>query len=195
LINPNLIGYRGDMQTIDMKSIEMRASDFKRELEPFSFSPQMKQEFFDYWSEPNKSNTKMRYEQEKTWDLGRRLNRWAMNNKDRHNLQKTDTGFREPKLIKEPVTEMEKLDHLLKQYQAKFDSIKFSEFGTWYDFLKQNRLLKTFIKEDIDLLRLAYGDDNYKCRCACVQLTFDAMTYMGKTFAWLHETKQRFNAS
>ncbi len=40
--------------------------------------PGMKQEFYDYWSEPNKSNTKMRYEQEKTWDLGRRLNRWAM---------------------------------------------------------------------------------------------------------------------
>ena len=50
----------------------MRSADFKRELEPFSFSPQMKQEFYDYWSEPNKSNTKLRYEQETTWDLGRR---------------------------------------------------------------------------------------------------------------------------
>ena len=52
-----------------MKSIEMRASDFKRELIPYAFPDQMKTEFYDYWSEPNKGNTKMRYEMEKTWDL------------------------------------------------------------------------------------------------------------------------------
>jgi len=174
-----------------MKSIEMRSADFKRELEPFSFSPQMKQEFYDYWSEPNKSNTKMRYEQEKTWDLGRRLNRWAMNNKERHNLQKTETGYREPKLIKEPTTELEKLDHLLKQYQSKFDSVPFMDMGKWYDFMKSNNLLRIFTKEDIQLLRDAYGEDNYKCRCGCVMLTFDFMTNIGKDFTWLNQMQIR----
>jgi hypothetical protein len=38
-------------------------------------------EFYLYWTEPNKSGTKMRFEMEKTWDIGRRLARWANNNK------------------------------------------------------------------------------------------------------------------
>ena len=33
--------------------------------------------FFDYWSELNKSETKMRYELEKTWELPKRLVTWA----------------------------------------------------------------------------------------------------------------------
>lgn len=37
--------------------------------------------FFDYWSEPNKSCTRMRYEMERTWDLARRIARWAANEK------------------------------------------------------------------------------------------------------------------
>jgi hypothetical protein len=38
---------------------------------------EMLNKFFDYWSEPNRSNTKIRYELEKTWDLKRRLKNWA----------------------------------------------------------------------------------------------------------------------
>ena len=33
--------------------------------------------FIDYWTEANKSGTKMRFEMEKTWDLKRRLSRWV----------------------------------------------------------------------------------------------------------------------
>ena len=33
--------------------------------------------FFDYWSELNKSCTKMRFELEKTWELPKRLATWA----------------------------------------------------------------------------------------------------------------------
>ena len=36
------------------------------------------------------------------------------NNKDKFNLQKTETGFKQPKIIKEPETELEKLDFTLK---------------------------------------------------------------------------------
>jgi len=46
-------------------------------------------------------------------------------------------------------------------------------------------LLRTFTKEDIEILKLAYGDDNYKCRCACVQMTFDFMINIGRSFEWL----------
>ena len=39
------------------------------------------QDFCDYWTEPNRSGTKMRFEMEKTFDLNLRLKRWCRNNK------------------------------------------------------------------------------------------------------------------
>jgi len=35
--------------------------------------------FYNYWTEPNKSKTKMKYEIEVTWDLTRRLDTWEKN--------------------------------------------------------------------------------------------------------------------
>ena len=64
--------------------------------------------------------------------------------------------------------------------------------GKWYDFIKKERLMKVITKEDIEILRAAYGDDNYKCRCACVQWTFDNMIQMGRDFAWLYDLVNRF---
>lgn len=168
-----------------MKSIEARAADFKRELQPYAFTESMKQEFYDYWSEPNKSNTKMRFEQEKTWDLGRRLTRWANNNKERHNLQKTDTGYRQPQVYKEPETDLEKLDYELMMYRLNFEKVPFNQMDKWYDYLKTNKMLKRFDKDDVSILRAAYGDDNQKCRCACVQWTFDWLILLGRNFTWL----------
>lgn len=37
--------------------------------------------FHNYWTEPNKSRTKMRFEMEKTWDLNRRLDTWVKRSK------------------------------------------------------------------------------------------------------------------
>jgi hypothetical protein len=44
------------------------------------YGQQMLQDFYEYWSEPNPSHTKMRFELQKTWDVNRRLARWARNN-------------------------------------------------------------------------------------------------------------------
>lgn len=52
------------------------------------YGEQMLQDFFDYWSEPNTSNTKMRFELQKTWDVNRRLARWARNNFNRYDKQR-----------------------------------------------------------------------------------------------------------
>jgi hypothetical protein len=41
--------------------------------------------FTEYWTEPNKSNTKMRFELEKTWDLSRRIKRWVSSNFNKSN--------------------------------------------------------------------------------------------------------------
>lgn len=64
-----------------MKPIEERIEDFKISLNEFqgAYSDQMIQEFFEYWTEQNKSNTKFRMELESTWSTSRRLARWAKN--------------------------------------------------------------------------------------------------------------------
>lgn len=64
--------------------MKQRMQVFYNSLVPFVslYGKDMIRAFYDYWSEPNKSHSKMRYEQEKTWDLNRRLARWANNNKE-----------------------------------------------------------------------------------------------------------------
>jgi uncharacterized protein YdaU (DUF1376 family) len=60
-----------------------RARKFKVEVYSFiEYPPGMLKEFFQYWIEPNKSFTKMRYELQKTWELKLRLIKWASNQKD-----------------------------------------------------------------------------------------------------------------
>lgn len=59
--------------------LEARKEDFYNSLIPFvtQYGKDMVRAFFDYWSEPNKSKTKMRFEIERTWDTARRLSTWA----------------------------------------------------------------------------------------------------------------------
>lgn len=65
------------------KSLQKRKSDFEHSLIPFlgTYTSEQLREFADYWTEPNKSHTKMRYELEKTWDTARRLAYWDRNSK------------------------------------------------------------------------------------------------------------------
>lgn len=55
-----------------------RKEAFYQSLIPFVglYPKEMIRAFFDYWSEQNKSGTKMRFELEKTWELSRRLKTW-----------------------------------------------------------------------------------------------------------------------
>lgn len=66
----------------EVYGIEERKLKFASTLEPFSetYGNDMITEFYNYWTEPNKSNTKYRQELEKTWALGARLKRWSDNN-------------------------------------------------------------------------------------------------------------------
>ena len=59
--------------------LEGRKEDFYNTLIPFvaKYGKEMVREFFDYWTEPNKSHSRMRFELEQTWDLSRRLALWA----------------------------------------------------------------------------------------------------------------------
>lgn len=68
----------------DIKSdTDRRRKEFYNSLITYvqTYGKEMVREFYDYWSEGNKSGSKMRYEQEPTWDLARRLARWGNNDK------------------------------------------------------------------------------------------------------------------
>lgn len=81
--------------------MEERKLKFASTLEPYQkiYPRSMLSDFYKYWSEPNKSETKFKQELEKTWDLERRLETWSRNDKDFKNgksgqtQQQTNTGF------------------------------------------------------------------------------------------------------
>ena len=62
--------------------IIIKTGKFKKQVLEFQskYDLEMLEEFISYWTEPNKSNTKVKYEMEVTWHLGRRLARWANSN-------------------------------------------------------------------------------------------------------------------
>lgn len=68
-----------------------RAQEFTETLEPFleKYGREMLNAFYSYWTESNKSKTKMRFELEKTWDVERRLNTWASREKPQYKQQST----------------------------------------------------------------------------------------------------------
>lgn len=60
------------------EKMKARMKEFYDSLVPHvaTYGRTMVREFFDYWTEPNKSRSAMRFEGEKTWDLVRRLDYW-----------------------------------------------------------------------------------------------------------------------
>ena len=69
-----------------------RSKIFGENLVPYieTYGKEMIRAFYDYWSEPNRSYTKMRCELERTWDLGRRLTTWS--NRDKKNINIKSNG-------------------------------------------------------------------------------------------------------
>jgi len=54
---------------------------FVLEVMAFDYDKNILERFIDYWTEPNKSNTKMKFELNKTWSTNLRLKNWAANQK------------------------------------------------------------------------------------------------------------------
>lgn len=79
LISP-LQGVKDKEQYKDKdKDKDKRLEKFKNEVYGFEQFKTIAGEFILYWSEPNKTGTRMRFEMEKTWDTKRRLQRWSGN--------------------------------------------------------------------------------------------------------------------
>ena len=62
-------------------TISNRRNDFVFEVLTFNYDESILNGFIDYWTEPNKSNTKMKFELNKTWKTELRLKTWATNQK------------------------------------------------------------------------------------------------------------------
>ena len=83
-----------------LKDINQRLKDFEIDMQSFinQYDENLLKEFFDYWTEPNKSNTKMKFELQQTFDISRRLKTWERNDfgnkkngvKKQHNFQMPD---------------------------------------------------------------------------------------------------------
>jgi hypothetical protein len=68
-------------------NIEERKLKFANTLKPFIdiYGKDLLKDFYSYWTEPNKSNTKFKQELQKTWSAERRLENWAKNDKNFNN--------------------------------------------------------------------------------------------------------------
>jgi hypothetical protein len=63
------------------KDISIRRLKFINDVSLFEYDKNILEGFTDYWTEPNKSKTKMRFELCKTWSTNLRLKNWAKNSK------------------------------------------------------------------------------------------------------------------
>lgn len=166
-----------------MTPLSDREHDFKVQVNTFSltYPKAMLDEFESYWSEPNRSGTKMKWELEKTWHLGRRLARWANN----------DFGKGKVEVKKEVKVEAEneftEINKVLAQYQSRPTNFTIEYFRTWYEFLRSRNLLKDLIPEEVESIKLAYLDRNRRIG-AWVMKTFDFYGTQGRLFSELKTT-------
>jgi hypothetical protein len=71
-----------DFEKLKMQEeMQKRMDDFYQTLVPYVriYGKQMIRAFYDYWTEPNHTGTKMRFELQRTWSLERRLKIWENN--------------------------------------------------------------------------------------------------------------------
>lgn len=83
-----------DTTEINKKKMELRKQKFIEELAKFrgTYPDTMLNDFYAYWSESNKSFTKMRFELQSTFEIGRRLATWAKRSNNRYGTKQiTDT--------------------------------------------------------------------------------------------------------
>ena len=75
-------------------NMEQRKKDFGLTLQPYveQYGRQMLSDFFRYWTEPNKSGTKMKFELERTWSIAGRLATWAGNQRVFNHGKQTYNG-------------------------------------------------------------------------------------------------------
>lgn len=79
----------------NLESLNIRKDKFYKDVGVFAkdYSKELLRAFYDYWTEPNKSNSKMRWEMEKTFSLSLRLKNWSKNERNFGNKKTQNTGL------------------------------------------------------------------------------------------------------
>ena len=75
---------------ITNNNISIRELNFINQVSLLDYDLTLKKQFCDYWTEPNKSNTKMKFELNKTWKTELRIKTWAANQKKWNNPKTND---------------------------------------------------------------------------------------------------------
>ena len=91
-------------------TISNRRNDFVFEVLTFDYDESILNGFIDYWTEPNKSNTKMKFELNKTWKTELRLKTWATNQKK---WDKPKTNSKSMSKLDAQINEWQKAKELL----------------------------------------------------------------------------------
>lgn len=81
------------------EKIDFAKQNLHQSLKPFleKYGKDMLNDFFLYWTEPNQTNTKLKYEMEKTWSIEARLNTWSKRDFNKSKLlQQTDVPVYTP---------------------------------------------------------------------------------------------------
>lgn len=130
-------------------NIDMRKLKFADTLKPFLsiYGKDMLNDFYLYWTEPNKSNTKFRQEMEKTWNLERRLLTWA-NNESKYGKPKANLSYSEMNLeqLQNHVSEVVIAERLYNNMEVIPPELK-----GYFD--KMCKRLAQFIKANIDTVK------------------------------------------
>lgn len=98
--------------TVNNSNIEFKRLKFSALVSDESvgiLSVDQANEFLSYWSEANKSKTKMRWELERTWDLNARMHRW------KRNQQKWDKTIKKPTSLKNKLDTFNKAKQMMDQ--------------------------------------------------------------------------------
>lgn len=97
---------------------DTRKQAFTEQLRPYVqvYGRDMVNDFWKYWTEPNKSRTKMRFELQATWDTNLRLETWANNELKRNGNNRTTTETKEQRAAKYAA----RINRLLAEDEEKF---------------------------------------------------------------------------
>ena len=93
-------------------NIIIREQKFLDQVFLLDYDNSIKKSFTDYWTEPNKSNTKMKFEMQSTFDINRRLARWKNNDKS---WNKSQTMSKIHQHLQKNINVKEKLKQQFKQ--------------------------------------------------------------------------------
>lgn len=137
-----------------------RRDEFYKLLIPHveTYSKDLIRAFFEYWTEPNKSRTRMKFELEETWDVLRRLTTWE-NKELKWKKGAPDRPASTPKkTIPELSKTQEEVNYLFERYLEDPGSITvISIDAQHYNFLKTSSLLQ-FSQEETDRIKTAAGN-------------------------------------